>query len=204
MSALLILVGRQGEKESKSVEVLAMTKTLWKMAALSFAAFALSCSTGAAPRWTYDAKGRPAQYKRYPRNIAVDYFTRWRRVAYDKVEQPLEDFLSEEQRALIGKNGQPDYRRRPFGSREGERVEEWVYFKKNRLVQFVGGHVVYEGEVTDMERTMITLGYPSYCQIGQAEPGVETWTFVYKRPFNLEREVFTFANGKLTFRQTMR
>jgi len=83
-------------------------------------------------------------------------------------------------------------------------VEEWLRLTSNRLVQFVKGRVVYEGEVTDLERTMVTYGYPRSCLVGQSEPGVERWTFIYSRPFDLEREVFSFANGKLVYRQTQR
>ena len=83
-------------------------------------------------------------------------------------------------------------------------MEEWLRLTSNRLVQFVKGRVVYEGEVTDLERTMVTYGYPRSCLVGQSEPGVERWTFIYSRPFDLEREVFSFANGKLVYRQTQR
>jgi len=171
---------------------------------LVLATWLFSCAAGTAPQWKYDSNGKPTQYKRYPRNMAVDYFTRFRRVAYLKVTHPVEHFLSDDQRKWLGKYGQPDYTRRPFRSRQGEQVEEWIYLKKNKLVQFIGGHVAYDGEVTDMEKTMITFGYPRGCLIAQDEPAVERFTFVYRRPFDLEREVFDFANGKLIFRQTMR
>jgi len=168
------------------------------------AAFLLACAPGTAPRWRYDESGTPRQYKRYARNIAVDYFSRFRRTAYEKVEKPLGEFLSDEQRRWISEHGQPDYRRRPFRSRNGEKVDEWIYLAQNKLVQFVNGHVVYEGPVTDMERIMIRLGYPSGVVLGQSEPGIERMTFIYNRPFDLEHEVYSFANGKLIFRQVQR
>ena len=183
----------------------AMSRSTGRLGALLvLAATAFACAAGSPPRWRYDAEGKPVQYKRYPRHIAVDYFTRFRRTAYVKVEQPLERLLSDEQRRWISDNGQPDYCRRPFRSRLGERVEEWVYLTKNKLVQFVRGRVVFEGDVTDLEQTMIRYGYPRGAIIGQAEPGVERFTFVYGRPFDLEREVFSFADGKLLFSQTQR
>jgi len=182
-----------------------MSRTIGKAAAtLALVVFVLACASGKAPRWNYDTEGRPSQYKRYPRNIQVDYASKFRRVAYKKVTRPIESFLTDEQRQWVGKHSQPDYRRRSFWSRESERVDEWIYLTQNILVQFVQGHVAYEGEVTDVERIMITHGYPRGCIIGQSEPGTEQWTFVYSRPFDLEREVYSFANGKLLFRQTLR
>jgi len=172
--------------------------------AATMATLLLACAAGTPPRWQYDREGQGQQYKRYPRNLAVDYMTRFRRVAYIKVTQPLEDYLSDDQRQWISQHGQPDYRRRPFRSREGERVEEWLHLTANKMVQFVKGRVVFDGEVTDVERIMITYGYPRGCLVGQAEPGAEQWAFIYARPFDLEREVFHFANGKLLYRQTQR
>ena len=163
-----------------------------------------SCAPGTPPRWHYDPVGQSHQYKRYAQHMAVDYFSRFRRVAYVQVSRPLEEFLSEEQREWISRNGQPDYRRRPFRSRQGEKVDEWVYLAQNRLVQFVRGGVVYEGEVTDMEQTMIRLGYPRACIVSQTEPEIERLTFIYSRPFDLERRLFSFSNGKLILRQTQR
>ena len=176
-------------------------------AAVGLAALALvagACAPGVAPRWNYGGENPPSQYKRYPRNWAVDYFTRFRRVAFVKVTRPLEDFLSDDQRKWISDHGQPDYRQRTFLSRESEWVDAWAYLAKERLVQFVRGRVVYEGPLTDLERTMITYGYPRGVLFTQAEPDTEFVTFVYSRPFDLEREVFAFANGKMLFRQTQR
>lgn len=173
-------------------------------AVAALAVFLFSCAAGTPPRWRYDADGQPRQYKRYAKHMAVDYFSRFRRVAYVKVNQPLEAFLSEEQRQWISHYGQPDYRRRPFRSREGEKVEEWIYLAHNKLVQFVQDRLVYEGEVTDLERTMIRFGYPQGCLIGQTEPGIERLTLIYSRPFDLERKVFSFSDGKLIVRQTQR
>lgn len=181
-----------------------MNRAIGRTAVTTVAVLLFSCAIGKPPRWDYGSAGRPAEYKRYPRNIAVDYVTRFRRLAYRKVDHPIKDFLTDEQRQWVGKNGQPEYRRRVFRSREGERVDEWLYLKKNKLVQFVQGHIVYQGEATELERTMLRLGYPQIVTVGQVEPGVERLTFVYKRPLDLEREVFSFANGRLVFRQTQR
>jgi hypothetical protein len=159
---------------------------------------------GMAPRWRYDQSGQPKAYKRYARNFAVDYRTRFRRIAYVKVTEPLAETLSAEQRGVISQHGQPEYVRRPFVSRNDDRVEEWLYLSQNRLVQFVHGRIVYEGEVTDVERTMVRYGYPRRALLQQVEPQIERLTFIYSRPFDREREVFAFANGKLLFRQTQR
>ena len=181
-----------------------MNRAARLICAATTAAFLAACAPGFAPRWRYDREGQPAYYKRYPRNIAVDYFTRFRRAAYFKVTKPIEDFLTDEQRLWVSRNGQPEYRRRRFLSREGEWVDEWVNVSQNKMVQFTRGRVVYEGDVTDLEKTMITYGYPRGVLVQQAEPEVEFWTFVYSRPFDLERELFCFANGKLVYRQTQR
>ena len=180
-----------------------MARTIRLTALASFAALVLlGCMN--APRWRYDQTGAAREYKRYARNIAVDYFTRFSRKAYDPVTRPIADFLTDEQRDYVEKQGQPDYRRRPFQSRLDEEVDEWIYLEQNRMVQFVRGYRVYEGEVTDLERIMIRYGYPRGVIMGQVEPGIERFTLVYGRPWDLEREVFSFADGKLVFSQTLR
>ncbi|MCX8037058.1 MAG: hypothetical protein N3D11_08455 [Candidatus Sumerlaeia bacterium] len=163
-----------------------------------------SCKAGTAPRWTYDSSGQPAVYKRYPRHMAVDYVNRFRRTAYLPVKQPITEYLSDEQRRWISEYGQPDYRRRLFRERNGEKVDEWIYLAQNKVVQFIHGRVVYEGPVTDLEKTLIRLGYPSGCSISQNEPSVERFNLTYGRFFDLEREVISLAGDQIVFRQKMR
>jgi hypothetical protein len=163
-----------------------------------------SCRAGTAPRWRYDDEGKPHEYKRYARNMSVDQFNRYFRRCYYKVKHPLEHFISDDQRDYITAHGQPDYTRKPFRSREDERVEEWLYLAKNRLVQWVKGGQVFEGDVTDMERIMIRLGYPTGILVSQEEPSVERFTFTYDKPLDRQHEVYSFANGQLVFSQTQR
>lgn len=181
-----------------------MKRVLTQWGVGAFLAVLLVGCAATPPRWQYDVGGKRVEQKRYARYFAVDYMTRFVHRAYYKVEKPLPGVLSDDQRQYISRNGQPDYRRRPFRSREGERVEEWAYLAQDKLVQFVKGHVVYEGEVTDMEKTLIRLGYPEGCILGQREPGVEGVTFVYRTPADLQSEIYVFANGKLVFRQVQR
>lgn len=180
-----------------------MDRSFWKrLAVLGIAGLMLACSR--APRWKYDDAGVPHEYKRYAQNLEVNYFTRFRKTAYRPVKKPIDEFLSDEQRQYISDNGQPDYQRYPFKSRLGEEVEEWAYLEKNKLVQFINGRIVYRGQVTDLERVMIRYGYPKVAMIGQLDPKIERFTYVYAKPWDRQRVVYSFANGKIIYYQTLR
>lgn len=175
-------------------------------ALLASAVLLLGCAGGMAPRWRYDEQGEPHESKRYPRHLAVDFRTRFLTQAYSPVKprEPIHEFLTEPQREILLEYGQPEYVRRPFTSRLGETVDEWIYLAQNQMFQFVRGRVVYQGEVSDLERTMIRRGYPTEALMWQADPGIERLLLVYGAPWDLRREVYTFANGRLLFSQKTR
>jgi len=148
-------------------------------------------------------EGQPLQFKRYDRHPVQDFFYRFGRKVFDINEGILWYRLSEDQRNVIGEFGQPDYIRRPFTSRQGEQVTEWVFLDKNKDFQFVRRQKVWEGPVTDMEKTLITYGVPRKIMIDQVSPNIERETFIYyTQLFTTRHMIFSFANGRMILSQS--
>ena len=119
-----------------------------------------------------------------------------------KLQRRPEEILSEEQRSILREWGQPDYLRGPYKSDRGEHVVEWAYHPLNRIFQFVDRKMVYEGPLTDQDRTMITYGEPKEVQLVILEPNIRRETWIYRPTFIRGHEMlFSFANGKLIVRQ---
>ncbi|MGI8908441.1 MAG: hypothetical protein ACR2IE_18355 [Candidatus Sumerlaeaceae bacterium] len=112
--------------------------------------------------------------------------------------------LSEQQRKILREWGEPDYIRGPYKSTRNDFIIEWAYTQSNRFFQFADAKMVYEGPLTDQERTGITYGVPRDVMVDILEPNIRRETWIY-RPyfvFGTGRErVFSFANGKLVYQQ---
>jgi hypothetical protein len=99
--------------------------------------------------------------------------------------------------------GQPAYLRGPFKTTQGDVTIEWAYHSTNHLFQFVDGTMVYEGPLTDQERTAITYGAPKEAIVSILEPNVRRETWIYRPTFLWGREhLVSFTNGKLTYEQS--
>ncbi|MFH0793131.1 MAG: hypothetical protein V2A74_03775 [bacterium] len=160
------------------------------------------CNFQKAPLYDF-VEGQPMQFKRYDRNPVQDFIHRFGRKVFDRNEGVLWYRLSEDQRNVIGEYGQPDFIRRPFTSRQGEQVTEWVYLDKDKDFQFVRRQKVWEGPVTDMEKTLITYGIPRRIMIDQVAPNIERETFIYSTQlFTTRHMIFSFANGRLILSQS--
>ncbi|AXA35864.1 MAG: hypothetical protein N2644_05815 [Candidatus Sumerlaea chitinivorans] len=164
------------------------------------------------PKYDFTEDGRPILTKRYPaqnthnvlhfrkypyyENVhGVEHVMRGKRLK----RQP-DEVLSEEQKAILREWGQPDYLRGPYKSTRGELVVEWVYHRLNHLFQFVDRTMVYEGPLTDQERTILVYGLPSEVIATTIAPNIRRETWLYRSPFKSAKEmVFSFANGKLVF-----
>jgi len=149
----------------------------------------------------YMEDGEQVQIKRIAKHQSIDYFHRWRRTAYVKNTGELHWLLSQDQKEIIAEYSQPDYLRRTFRSTRGDRVKEWAYVAQGKIFQFVRRQLVYEGELTDLEKTLIQYGYPNFVFAEQLEPDITRLTFIYESIFGLRRQMFSFANGRLCYSQ---
>jgi hypothetical protein len=104
---------------------------------------------------------------------------------------------------VLAKWGQPDWLRGPFRTTRGDQATEWLFERQNRIFQWVDGELVYQGPVTDVERTMLVHGAPSQVMITQLEPNIRRETFIYRETFrgSGHERVYSFSNGKLIFSQ---
>jgi hypothetical protein len=113
------------------------------------------------------------------------------------------DNLTPDQQRVLAQWGQPDWLRGPFRTTRGDTATEWLYERQNRIFQWVDGELVYQGPVTDVERTMLVHGAPTHVIITYLEPNTRRETFIYRDTFrSMGREkVFSFSNGRLIFSQ---
>jgi hypothetical protein len=161
----------------------------------------VGCAFNTRPMFDYMEDGEQVQIKRIARHQSIDYFHRWRRTAYVKNTGELHWLLSQDQKEIIAEYSQPDYLRRTFRSTRGDRVKEWAYVAQGKIFQFVRRQLVYEGELTDLEKTLIQYGYPKFVFAEQLEPDITRLTFIYESIFGLRRQIFSFANGRLCYSQ---
>lgn len=175
-----------------------MTLRLIAVAPLA-AAFALGCASRTVPPADYIHGPVPHQARR-----ATDYATEtlWSTLAREAY-RPLARVparRSPDQDLVIREFGPPSHERR-FDSIENEAVVEWLNIDHNQLFQFVGGRLVFQGEIRDLEHTLLRHGQPSIAMYHQFDPEIERVTFVYAEPYTMERLYFNFANGMLDFEE---
>ena len=160
------------------------------------------CSKIDTPLYKYGPEGERILFKRVPKNMEVNFFTRSDRKAYERGSTFTADHLSDEQRETYEAYGHPEYVRRPFDSRVDEKVDEWVYQRHNYLVQWIDGHKTFEGDVTDIERTLLVRGYPATTFYSMDEHGIEIQHWIYQREDIVEAAVISFTDGRLAYTNT--
>ncbi len=160
--------------------------------------FISGCALSSRPAFNhYDADGKPVMEKRIRRFLLRDMKVRWSRKAYRKNNSSGPHFLlSAEQKAIKEEHGAPEYLSYSYLSRHGDNIKEWVYWEKGLLFQFAGRKLVYEGELTDLERTMVRYGYPDDANIFELNGGNERQNFYYNSTFGKYQMSFYFINGK--------
>ncbi len=112
--------------------------------------------------------------------------------------------LSEQQSKILREWGEPDYIRGPYKSTRNDFIIDWAYHQSNRIFQFADAVMVYEGPLTDQDRTAITYGIPQETLIDYLEPNIKRETWIYRPVFmtGIGRErLFSFSNGELVHRQ---
>jgi hypothetical protein len=174
------------------------------------------------PKFDYTEDGRPIMIKRFP-------YLNERKYSPEKKFRYLENMsgaeammaglqtypgpkpgctqcrpLSEQQRKILREWGEPDYIRGPYKSTRNDFIIEWAYVQSNHLFQFADARMVYEGPLTDQERTAITYGIPREVMVDILEPNIRRETWVY-RPYFIpgtdHERIFSFSNGKLVYHQ---
>lgn len=159
-------------------------------------------STNRQPR--YDVKGalEVKTFKRYAKHNAVDYLHTWKSKAYSKVESPLTQLLSPTQQSTLERHGQPDFIRKSFRAATGELVDEWAWWDRGTVAQFVGRELVYEGPLTEMDRYRIRYGYPRRSRSQTYESGVRRDIWDYQGIFfDPSGVLVTFTDENLVSRQ---
>lgn len=170
------------------------------------------------PKYDYTPDGRPVLVKRHP-YLELRRFSEWKKYrylenmngaaammaclqTYPGVKQTRP--MSEHQKKILVEWGEPDYIRGPYKSTRNDFVIEWAYHQGNRLFQFADAEMIYEGPLTDQERTAIVYGAPEETMITHLEPNIKRETWLYRPKFisGIGRErIFSFANGKLIHQQ---
>jgi hypothetical protein len=149
----------------------------------------------------YDITGEdkmPKQFKRYARHDEQDFLNRMRAEAYYRRTQELEHPLSADQKDVILRHGQPDYIRRRFKSTSNELVDQWVWWDRDVTTQFVQGQLVWEGPLTDMDKTLVKSGYPSKARFVDPVPGTRRDIWIYEGVLQAHRRQVTFTDEQLT------
>jgi len=170
------------------------------------------------PKFEYKQDGTPVMLKRFPYLETRD-FSPWKKFRYIEnmngaaaMMGNLQTYpgtqqcrpLSEQQRKILREWGEPEYIRGPYKSTRNDFIIEWAYHQSNRLFQFADAVMVYEGPLTDQERTAITYGAPQETMINYLEPNIKRETWIY-RPYFLtgvgRERMFSFSNGNLIYHQ---
>lgn len=170
------------------------------------------------PKFDYQQDGTPVMVKRYP-YLETREFSPWKKFRYLEnmngavaMMAGLQTYpggrqcrpLSEQQQKILREWGEPDYIRGPYKSTRNDFIIEWAYHQANRLFQFADTKMVYEGPLTDQERTAITYGVPQETMIDYLEPNIKRETWIYRPVFmsGIGRErLFSFSNGQLVYHQ---
>lgn len=162
----------------------------------------LSCSFNKPTLLNYINVEEPSQIKRQMKYMQRPTLLHWSTVAYKKNTKTLRFLLSPEQKEVIGKYGQPNYIRK-FRSTDKEVVYEWLFIDDNKLVQIINRKIAFEGPITDFEHVLIKRGYPSFVhhQLFNNDTIVRD-TIIYEQVFGVEKETYSFENGKLFSHQS--
>lgn len=142
-------------------------------------------------------------FKRKTRHGEVDYLHNFKQTAFSPVKEPLRRRLSPSQQDILTRHGQPDYIRKGWKSTSGETVDEWAWWDRSIVAQFVQRELVYEGPLTDMDRYRIRHGYPSKSYTQDYEVGAYREIWIYQHGLlDTRGSVVTFGDEKLISQQS--
>lgn len=150
------------------------------------------------PRYHMEDPMNPVSFKRFQTYDSQDFVHNFKKEAYSPVNKPLTKRLSETQLDVLARHGQPNYTRKGFRSLTGETVDEWAYWDRQVIVQFVQRELVYEGPLTDMDSYRIRYGYPAKAWVQSYETGVKRDLWDYRGIMvDTHGMIVTFTNEKM-------
>lgn len=170
------------------------------------------------PKFNYTQQGQPVMEKRFA-YLETRMFSPLKKFRYlenmggaEAMMAGLQTYpggkqcrpMSEQQRKILREWGEPDYIRGPYKSTRNDFIIDWAYIQSNRIFQFADTQMVYEGPLTDQDRTAITYGIPQETMINYLEPNIKRETWIYRPVFmsGIGRErLFSFSNGEMVYHQ---
>lgn len=164
-------------------------------AAVMVLVVATGCTTNRKPRFD-SSTGEPEQFRRYTNRPGVDYIFRFNKQAFAKADSDYDGVRSPDKLDVLNRHGRPDYTRDDIRAKANETFDEWVYWDRNVLCQFIQGELVYEGPLMDSDRTLVTYGYPTraYYQAYETGPVREIW--IYEGLMTAGDRTVSFSDGK--------
>lgn len=168
------------------------------LAALAGASALAGCNQSRLPYYNM-ASDSPEQFRRYTGRPATDFIFRWNSQAFKKVSEDMDGVMTEDKVDVLTRNGRPDYIREDIKARSDEFFDEWAYWDRNTLVQFINGELVFEGPLLDSDRYLIQYGYPARAYHQQYEVGPVRETWLYDRLFDANNMTVSFSDGKLAY-----
>lgn len=154
------------------------------------------CSTNRVPRYNVPEPGTIETFKRQTLHDNRDYLFTWKQQAYSQITEPIRN-VSEDQQGVLDRHGEPDYKRVGWKSTSNELVDEWIYWDRKVVVQFVQRQLVYEGPVTDMDEIRVKYGYPRRAWSQTYETGVQRDFWDYAGIFETGGMIVSFSNEEL-------
>ncbi len=162
----------------------------------------MGCMTNKTPRHDIGEPLEIIPYKRLERYPVRDYVFRFQQTAYSPVTKPITHNLSDDQRDILSRHGQPDYTRKRFKARNGDVVDEWLWHDQKINAQFVQRDLVWEGEMTDMDKIRLQYGYPRRAWYQDLGEGVKRDLWEYQGVFMDHRSyLVTFSDERLVSEQ---
>lgn len=115
-------------------------------------------------------------------------------IAYYKINQKRypENAFSTDQAVVLRRMGSPQAVRK-FTSLRNEKIEEWLFLHRRKVVQFCQGRTVFLGNMTDQNETLYTQGRPDYAIVAEYKNGPGHLTFVYRNQWGRDMRTFTFT-----------
>lgn len=158
----------------------------------------VGCSTNRKPRFN-TASGEPEAFLRYTGRPSQDYIFRWNSKAFDRVMADMELVSTPDTDDVLRRHGRPDFIRKNVRATRNEIFDEWAWWDRNIIVQFIEGQLVYEGPLTDSDRWLITWGYPSRAYSQQYETGPRREIWIWDRMFEIGFRTASFTDGELVY-----
>lgn len=154
------------------------------------------------------------EFKRYEKHMQRDFIHHFSRKVYEEPskrrmrknrnERLLVEGLGlqlSDRAELLDELGDPSLVRKKFKSREGEKVEEWVFRDAAEVAQFIDGQLAYRGPLTDLEGLLIIHGYPNTYNRSQYIPDGEIQIFIYQSVFSPNARTYHLVNDILASKQ---